>query len=87
MTTQEFYRILADVDTPRCLSNFLAIGDLRVSWQDGMAAKTLLWLQDNLPDDATLGDLHDVLDAAKWWSTLFASVKREDEGATNEQSS
>ena len=33
---------------------------------DIMAAKLLLWLQEEMPD-ATTGDFEDILDAAKWW--------------------
>jgi hypothetical protein len=41
---------------------------------DAMAAKLLLWLYDQMPEEATAQDLHDVLDAAKWWTTYLESV-------------
>lgn len=42
---------------------------------DAMAAKLLLWLYEQLPEEATSQDLHDVLDAAKWWTTFLESVR------------
>lgn len=40
---------------------------------DVMAAKLLLWLDDAMWDDATAGDLIDVLNAALWWHLFFSS--------------
>ena len=37
-----------------------------VSWHDGMAARVLLWLHDEMPD-ATVGDLESVLLSAMYW--------------------
>ena len=34
---------------------------------DAVAAKMLLWLFEQMPEDATSGDLEDVLVSALWW--------------------
>ncbi len=42
----------------------------QINKQDAMAAKLLLWLVEQMPDDATVGEMDDVLDAAKFWSKI-----------------
>lgn len=44
---------------------------IKIGVADIMAARLLLWLGDQLPEDATVGDFEDVLDAAKWWHVFF----------------
>ncbi len=76
MTQKEFYEFLATATG----TGTLDFGDsiqLRIGPQDALAAKLLLWLADVMPDDATLGQMDDALDAAKWWMTLFASIPKE----------
>jgi len=46
----------------------------KVGPADALAAKMLLWLIEQIPDDATYGYLDDVLDAARFWSTFWASM-------------
>jgi len=82
MKPEDFYLYLAQrVTGPQQLT--LAPGPLtiRVNVQDAWAARLLLWLAEHLPEDATIGDLHDVLDAARWWSTFWAALPRDDEPA------
>lgn len=50
---------------------------IKVNKQDFMAARLLLWLHEQMPEDATQGDLDDVLDAAKWWATFFAALEEQ----------
>lgn len=70
-TPKEIYELLAEskpstVTLPAC--------SIRINESDSMAAKLLLWLYENMPEDATQGDLSDVLDSAKWWSLFFAAA-------------
>ena len=44
---------------------------------DVRAAALLLWLGETLPADTTASELHDILDAAKWWSTFWDSQVKE----------
>lgn len=83
MNVKEFYERLSQVDSPRMLR--LAPGplSLRVGEADALAAKLLLWLEGQMPDDATFGDLDDVLDAAKWWTTFW--VTRENAALASER--
>lgn len=41
---------------------------------DAMAAKTILWLREQLGEDVSYGEIVDVLDDAKWWLQLFNKV-------------
>lgn len=72
MTANEFYRKLASLESPAYMPAPQV--PLKLGEQDIMAAKLLLWLQEQLPDNATLGDLEDVLDAAKFWSVFFGAA-------------
>ncbi len=74
MKVASFYAQLAKVAKPSLLT--LSDGELeiRVNKHDAAAAELLLWLTEHLPEDATVGDQFEVLDAAKWWATFFASV-------------
>ena len=46
-----------------------------VSWHDGIAARLLLWLQEEMPDDATVSDLESVLISAMYWD-VFLETER-----------
>lgn len=84
MTPLDFYKHLSTgvpgIQLPPLLPLKFHEGDV-------MAAKLLLWLYEQLPEDSTQGDLDNILDAAKWWSTFFAAAaaaaedieKREDD--------
>ena len=74
MDMRTFCEKLSEVNGPQTLTLTPGPAVFRVGKQDGMAARLLLWLVANLPADATQGDLDDVLDAAKWWSTFWASL-------------
>lgn len=45
-------------------------------WHDAIAAKLLLWLYDEMPEDATYGDLEDVLLATLWWAQFLTMQPR-----------
>ena len=45
---------------------------------DAFAAKMLLWMFDELPDSATVGDMLDILSSAEWWLTLHLSQLPDD---------
>ena len=70
----EFYDRLQTITESSTLS--LAPGPLviKVGVADAMAAKLLLWLYDEMPEGATVGDMFDVLDAAHWWATFWSSL-------------
>jgi hypothetical protein len=49
-----------------------------------MAARLLLWLIEEMPENSTQGDLKGVLDAAKWWSIFWvAAFKAKMESQSN----
>lgn len=64
MTPREFYEFLAKRETTGVIGFGEAAVSLRVGPQDAMAARLLLWLE------------AEMLDAAKWWSTFWASLER-----------
>lgn len=75
MTANEFFHQLSTITQSR---RFTPPIDIQVGPHDALAAKLLLWLQEQMADNATEGDLEDVLDAAKWWTVLFASMYKAD---------
>lgn len=79
MTPKQFYERLA-LGVPVSAVITLSPGPiaLRIGKQDEIAARLLLWLVEQMPEDATCGELDDVLDAAKYWSTFWASLERDD---------
>jgi len=87
MKVESFYAQLARF-TESCI---LTLSDskleIKVGKADAMAARLLLWLVEQMPDDATVGDQFEVLDAAKWWATFFASVVLDPPLPEGEQSS
>ena len=66
MKPSEFYARLQHIAVPSTIS--LAPGPLllKVGSADAMAAKLLLWLEDEMPENATASDMFDVLDTAHW---------------------
>ena len=36
-----------------------------------------MWLANKMPENATVGDQFEVLDAAMWWATFWASLDYE----------
>jgi hypothetical protein len=50
---------------------------IRVDRRDALAAKFILWLDQELPDDITVGDLLNALAAATWWVTLWSSLEKD----------
>lgn len=47
---------------------------LKINEHDALAARLLNWLGEQLPEDATQGDLEDVLDSARWWAVFLGSL-------------
>ena len=74
MTPGDFYEKLKQVRGTEDLT--LSPGPLtvRVNQHDATAAALLLWLYHEMPDDATQGDLIEVLDSARWWAGFWASL-------------
>lgn len=80
MTPEAFYKRLAQGVDPNSLIT-LSPGPirLRIGPQDALAAKLLLWLVEQMPEDATQGDMDDVLESARYWSMFWASLERDGE--------
>lgn len=79
MTPQEFYqRIAGKVIEPHSVLK-LSPGPvaLQIGPQDALAAKLILWLVEQMPEDATQGFLEDVLDSAKFWAVFWSSLERD----------
>ena len=74
MKQEDFYRHLAAISGPGILDLSPGPISIKIGKHDTMAAKLLLWLFDNMPEDATSGDLLDTLDAARWWSAFWFSL-------------
>lgn len=74
MKPVEFYQEIQHIQKPDTIVS-LSPGPFRIKadWHDAYAAKLLLWLTEQMPVNATVGDLYDILDAAKWWSTFWDS--------------
>lgn len=85
MTPREFYEQLQTVMTGEKQAVMKLSMDggglsFKVSEHDAMAAKLLLWLEDQMPD-ASYWDLFEVLDAAHWWASFWTSLLDGDDGA------
>ena len=74
MRVKDFYEGLSQVTASTELTLSPGPVTLKVNAQDALAARLLLWLEQEMPPDATQGDLDDVLDAAKWWATFWAAM-------------
>jgi len=79
MKPTEFYDRLQTVTESSTLA--LSPGPLvvKVGVADAMAAKLLLWLYNEMPENATVRDMFDVLDAAHWWATFWSSLSDSEE--------
>lgn len=51
------------------------------NWQDAVAAKLLVWMLQEMPEDATYGNAERVLTSALWWLQFFIMQPRKN---TNE---
>ena len=71
MTPIEFYQQLAQVKRPGVIDLPVPI---QLGKDDVMAARMLLWLFEEMDDDATHEDRDNVLDAAKWWVIFWDSA-------------
>lgn len=71
----EFYDRLQLVTESSILSLSPGPWVVRVDVADAMAARLLLWLEEEMPEDATIEDMFDVLDAAHFWATFWSSLK------------
>ena len=77
MTPNEFYEKLQSAKESDIVTLSPGPLKIRVGQSDAMAAKLILWLQDEMPEDATISDLFDVLAAATWWATFWSSLEKE----------
>jgi hypothetical protein len=77
MTPNEFYEKLQSARESDIVTLSPGPFNIRVGQSDAMAAKLILWLQDEMPENATIGDLFDVLAAATWWATFWSSLEKE----------
>lgn len=48
---------------------------VRVGESDAIAGELLEWLFERLGEDATHGEVYDVLESAQWWITLLDSLE------------
>jgi hypothetical protein len=74
MNLRQLYARLSEVQDSSVVTLTAPI-PLVVGSADGMAAKLLLWLVDELPPTATNKDLEDVLHAAVWWNTFLLAMQ------------
>jgi len=74
MTPIDFYEKLRQVTETENLTLSPGPLTIRVNQHDAMAATLLLWLYQEMPEDATQGDLIEVLDSAKWWASFWAAL-------------
>jgi len=74
MKPKDFYELLADLEEDAEMSLSPGPVIMKVSKHDGTAARLILWLETQMLEDATIGDLLDVLDAARWWVVLWSSL-------------
>lgn len=88
MTANEFFRQLSEMGDEIEADKVLTISpgpiELYIGKQDVLAAKLTLWIEEQLPEDATFGDLEDVLLAALWWSHFWEALLRRDEGGDHD---
>lgn len=75
MTQKEFYQQLATLTERELLTlhpgPFAFVG----TRADALAAKLLLWLFDQLPEEATQGDVEEILGMALWWVQFFNMLR------------
>lgn len=80
MTLVELLTRIAEVQGSQTAT--LAPGPLhlRVSENDGTAARLLLWLSEHMMDN-TVGNALDVLDCARWWLTFWTALEDKGQGS------
>lgn len=83
MTPNDFYRQLATMQ-PQHLELKLSPGPLcmKIGPADIHAAQLILWLEKQMPETTTFGEMNDTLDAAKWWFTFWHGLSKEKKGGT-----
>jgi hypothetical protein len=77
MTPHDFYNHIQTIDQSTIITLSPGPFAIKVNQHDAMAAKLLLWLEDQMPEDATIHDLTETLNAAQWWSTFWSSLVRQ----------
>lgn len=77
MTPHDFYEQIQSIDQFTIITLSPGPFQITINQHDAMAAKLLLWLEDQMPEDATIHDLTKVIDAAQWWSTFWSSLVRQ----------
>jgi len=80
----DFYEQIQSIGEPTVIDLLPGPLQFRVNWQDAMAARLLLWLEEQILD-MTDGDLTDVLSAAQWWHTFWTSLHFKPDKATEEE--
>jgi hypothetical protein len=70
MNQKQFYQELLAVSGPGTITLQPGPIKLRVNEHDAMAARSLLWMYDQMPEK-TVGDLLDVLDSMRWWVSFW----------------
>jgi len=71
MTPKEFYQLLSESE-PKIMK--VPPVPIKIGESDILAAKMLLWLNEQMPENATQGDYENVLDSAKWWFVFWGSA-------------
>lgn len=79
MTANEFLELLASYKLGESVTLPVPI---KIGEHDCLAAQLILWLIEQLPEDATQGDIEDVLDMAKWWAIYWGSAYTLSKGET-----
>ncbi len=77
MTPEDFLKKLATIEGPTEIRLSPGPLDIKANVADALAAKLILWLYDEMPEDATSGDMLNVLDAARWWAAFWFSLPTE----------
>lgn len=78
MTPIEFFeRLSGRLEEIRAGKNELTLSPgpmpLMIGEQDVYAARLILWLLDQMPDDVTFGEVEDIVIAALWWLHFWAA--------------
>jgi hypothetical protein len=74
MTPKEFLNQISNIKEPTVITLKPGPISLTVNLSDGMAARLIMWLMENMPEDTTEGQMENVIDAAKWWLVFWASA-------------
>ncbi len=73
-TPNEIYEQLRAVTESSTLTLSPGPLTIKVDSADAMAARLLQWMDEEMPEGTTFGDVFDVLDAAHWWATFWSSL-------------